>query len=532
MYKFDTLGVMIDMSRNAVMSPEGLKRYILILAKMGYNTVMLYTEDTYEVTGEPYFGYLRGRYTKDELKELDAFSADLGIELIPCIQTLAHLNATLRWSIFPVDADDIMLVGEERCYELIDRMLSSCAECFRSRRIHIGMDEAHGLGKGQYLDKHGYETVDSIMKKHLARVVEITDKNGFNPLMWSDMLFKGWTNGEYCIGKREVPKEYIDALPPSVSPVFWDYFHTAEDVYDNMIYNHKQFKSDVWFAGGAWTWTGVAPHNDFTLESMIPALKVCRKYKVKNVFFTMWGDNGGECSRFAVLPSLFYLAEVAKGHTDEQKIKAKFKRLTGVDFDTFMLLDTPNHISLPDRPNFHNPSKYMLYSDCFNGFLDWTVEEGVGATYARYAEALRAAVPKSRRYGYLFDTQAKLCSLLEVKYELGVKTRAAYKAGDKDELLRLATEDYTKAIKRTRLFAAALEKQWMAENKPQGFEVQDIRLGGLIRRLEHCRRDLLEYVGGKKVSVPELEQDILPFGAKGQSMVHNRAHEAFTVNPM
>ena len=67
-FKFKTLGVMVDMSRNSVMSVEGLKRYLPLLKKMGYNCVMLYTEDTYKVDGEPYFGYMRGRYTKDEMK--------------------------------------------------------------------------------------------------------------------------------------------------------------------------------------------------------------------------------------------------------------------------------------------------------------------------------------------------------------------------------------------------------------------------------------------------------------------------------
>ena len=71
MKKFESLGVMIDMSRDAVMSLDGLKRYLPLLAKMGYTTIFLYTEDTYEVEGEPYFGYMRGRYSTEEMKELD-----------------------------------------------------------------------------------------------------------------------------------------------------------------------------------------------------------------------------------------------------------------------------------------------------------------------------------------------------------------------------------------------------------------------------------------------------------------------------
>ncbi len=40
---------------------------------------MHYTEDTYEVDGEPFFGYMRGRYTKAEMKEIDAFAEELGV---------------------------------------------------------------------------------------------------------------------------------------------------------------------------------------------------------------------------------------------------------------------------------------------------------------------------------------------------------------------------------------------------------------------------------------------------------------------
>jgi len=57
---FDTFGVMVDCSRNAVMSVESLKKFMVILKKMGYNQVQLYMEDTYEVESEPLFGHFRG----------------------------------------------------------------------------------------------------------------------------------------------------------------------------------------------------------------------------------------------------------------------------------------------------------------------------------------------------------------------------------------------------------------------------------------------------------------------------------------
>ena len=114
---FNKFGVMVDCSRNAVMTVDALKKFITIIGKMGYNQVHLYMEDTYEVDGDPQFGYLRGKYTKEELKELDDFAYALGIELVPNIQTLAHMNAYLRWRSEIVDTNDIMLVGGMRCQQ-------------------------------------------------------------------------------------------------------------------------------------------------------------------------------------------------------------------------------------------------------------------------------------------------------------------------------------------------------------------------------------------------------------------------------
>ena len=87
---FQRNGFMLDCSRNAVFTVSKVKSIIRTLAKLGMNVLMLYTEDTYEVPGRPYFGAYRGRYTKAELKEMDAYAKLFGIELVPCIQTLAH----------------------------------------------------------------------------------------------------------------------------------------------------------------------------------------------------------------------------------------------------------------------------------------------------------------------------------------------------------------------------------------------------------------------------------------------------------
>ena len=52
MKEFRHFGVMLDCSRDGVMKVSAVKQMIDCLQKMGYNTLELYTEDTYEVEGD------------------------------------------------------------------------------------------------------------------------------------------------------------------------------------------------------------------------------------------------------------------------------------------------------------------------------------------------------------------------------------------------------------------------------------------------------------------------------------------------
>ena len=52
---FEMLGIMLDCSRNAVMLPERIKLWLRRLSLLGYNMVMLYTEDTCQLEEGPWF---------------------------------------------------------------------------------------------------------------------------------------------------------------------------------------------------------------------------------------------------------------------------------------------------------------------------------------------------------------------------------------------------------------------------------------------------------------------------------------------
>ena len=60
-------------------------------------------------------------------------------------------------------------------------------------------------------------------------------------------------------------------------------------------------------------------------------------------------------------------------------------------------------------------------------------------------------------------------------------------------------------------FYHSLRTAWYKYNKPNGFEVQDVRLGGLMQRTKNCILELEDFVNGKINSILELEEECLPY---------------------
>ena len=227
--RFDMLGVMVDCSRNGVLRPDMVKVLLRRWALMGLNMCMLYTEDTYEVPDEPFFGYLRGCYTWEELKDLDAYADTLGIEMIPCIQTLGHLEQILQWPAYAGyrDTAGVILANDDKTYILLEKMITAATAPFRSRRVHVGMDEAHGIGTGGYRAQFGDESPFAIINRHLKRVRSLCRKLGVRPMIWSDMYFRlGSKTNSYYDRASRIPRKVVAGIPRDVDLVYSDYYHT------------------------------------------------------------------------------------------------------------------------------------------------------------------------------------------------------------------------------------------------------------------------------------------------------------------
>ena len=516
--QFDTCGVMLDVSRNAVLKPDAVKDILRKIALMGLNMAMLYTEDTYKIDGYPYFGYMRGAYTKEELKEMDSYAGIFGIELIPCIQTLAHLTTTLRWQYADCmkDTNDILLIDEPETYRFIDKMIGTVRECYTTKRIHIGMDEAHMVGLGRFLQLHGYENRYDLLLRHLRKVTEITKKYNMEPMMWNDMFFRlASKTNSYYDPQVDISRDIVDRIP-DISMVYWDYYNEDIDTYNAMIEKSKTLGREVIFAGGVWAWQSMGINYKKTFAATVPALKACRQQGIKQVFATVWQNECSEVSMYSALLGLQLFAEYNyHENVDASDLRERFQVCTGFDMDAFLLLQTDDFDRDLCHHNTVDVAKQVLFQDILQGLFDKNLESVDLYSFYQGKQKRLSEIAGQGELEYLFQYQRQLIKVLKIKCNLGIAITKAYREQKREELekqlgILLNLKEEVHNLKELAM------QVWYKNNKPFGFDSLDLKLGGVVARIDTAIKRISMYVDHKIDKIEELEEERLMY--KGQDV--------------
>lgn len=499
---FNMCGAMYDHSRNGVLNMEYTKMTIARLAMLGMNTYLMYMEDTYQVEGEKLFGYMRGAYSPAELKEIDDFAYALGIEVVPCIQTLAHLNCFLRHTKAKEkyhDIDDVMEVGKPEVLDLIDRMFSTLSKCFRSKKMHAGMDEAYAVGRGKYLDHNGYQTRKEVMKRHIEAVSEIAKKYDYYLLVWDDMFYRG--EGSELSGIR----------PDNMHIVYWNYYDETEEAYLDKLDVRLADDPDAFFAGGAWRWGTNVPCHRKTVITTEKALSACLKRNVRNVFTTSWGDDGNETPVECHWLGITMFAEHNySAQYDADAFKAKLQWLTGMSYDEWMLQDDINNFANCENTNTFE--KIVLLQDPLCGMHDAYARDAgkladLTAHYTGLADKFEALAARNDNNTVVNEFYAALCHCLALKWNLGISAADAYLAGDKAALKEIADKTVPALIDWLDKARIARLNLWMFESKLEGFEILDSRFGMVMIRCRTLAHLINMYLEGKIDKIEPLEKE-------------------------
>ena len=197
-------------------------------------------------------------------------------------------------------------------------------------------------------------------------------------------------------------------VPKNMINVFGDYYKLSEDVYLDIIGQHKDLCDNVVFAGGIWSWLGYGFAWTKTKSSTECALNVCKKLGVKNVLATTWGDHGTE----ALIPVTLLGCQLYAEHgyaekIDYDKLARRFKFCTGGNLEDFANLEridkNPQNQHLKDSSQY-NSSKSLMWQDILTGLLDYNFRGfELNANYEKLTADLKEAIGRNGGLDYIFD---------------------------------------------------------------------------------------------------------------------------------
>lgn len=533
---FPSRGVMVDTSRNGVPRLETLRELVRRFALMGLNRLMLYCEDTVAVAGEPFVGYFRGGYSCAELRELDEYAELFGLEVVPCIQTLGHMEQVLQWPAYRSlrDTPEVLLVDEPATYAFIEKLIEAATAPFRSRRIHIGLDEAHGVGSGAYRQRHGPTRPFDVLSSHLQQVTAICERRGLEPMIWSDMFFRlGSQSNNYYDRGSVVPPGVAEQIPAGVDLVYWDYYHRGEEFYDEWIARHRALGAGLVFATGVWTWNRFWAELPHSVATIAPGMAAARRGGISEVFATMWGDDGMECDLLSSLPGLEYFAGECF-EDGRETVALQFRGSCDADWNAWCSVSKLDQAEGAKGQNgeANTLSKLLLWHDPLLGFLEKHLPAGLDGYYARQQASLEAAAELPGNNQRLAHP-ARLAGFLALKARLHETLRPAYQRQDR-AVLREVTAQLVPALQHSlRALQESHRALWQELYQPFGWDVLDRRYGGLRARLESLSLTLTEHLDSG-AEIPELALEPLtitsPEAWPDFIMSHARAASASAIS--
>lgn len=502
---FDTLGILLDCGHNATVTPEHFRVWLRRLALLGYNVAMVYTEAGYRLPDEPAFGYKRGSYTLEQMRALDEYAATLGIEMIGSIQALGHLEQVLKWSPYLGlrDTEHTLLVGDSGTAALVEKMIAFWTEAFRSRRLHVGMDETYDLGRGRSLDLHGYRPGLELYTEHLRLVAQTCERHGIRPIVWSDVLFKLAGGATHYDSSSRIPDEIRTALPRNVDLAYWDYYSPDQQHYRDRIEAHRALGYEPVMTSAVWSWPTPWHNWQHTEQFGGACVAACRESGVREMVFSMWSDDGAFWDLDSSLAGVTLMAEhcYGDGSVDEAALAGRFAAVCGSDLAA------------------HRAASRMNDRLQVCGVL-W--DDPLQATYLRYAarESLDVLRDASGHYRDVADELAGreddasagdlghaliVAEFLAAKTALAARLFDAYDTEDR-AALQAVRADVAGIVPLIETLAESFRRRWLACCQPFGLEVIQIRFAGQAARYRELDRRLGEYLAGETETIAEIEE--------------------------
>lgn len=175
-------------------TPERFVQLLHLFAAARYNVVVIEWEDSFPWTVDERFRS-RTAYTPDEIRRICETAAGLGLELIPLVQCLGHMETPLSTPGYehlrevPENSSGINPL-DPRSRELVQRMVDDVLALMPGvKQFHLGGDEARTLGGNPdtkaFIEQQGK---GALYLQHVGPILDNLNARNIRPILWHDMM--------------------------------------------------------------------------------------------------------------------------------------------------------------------------------------------------------------------------------------------------------------------------------------------------------------------------------------------------------
>ena len=314
---FQFRGVQLDLARQRE-SVQFIRQYIDLISTNGYNVLFLYLEGIIRTKSFPYPD-TGSSYSADEMKEIVAYAASRGIDVIPGLACLGHAEHFLKYpeladtaelrdgavGRFGTKTKDVFCPSQQSTRQFLEDYISDICAIFPSQYVHVGLDEIWDIGFCGECKKRvaDYQGEQQLFLEHALFLHElVTEKHQRRMMMWDDMF--------------EYYPEILEKTPRDIIMVNWQY-------QDDVVHNRAHFfNRAVTHRLAIYDQLGfqyiIAP-SDYSTANIRTFTEYARKYHPLGGLVTAWEK--GSIFAYKSMPTIAYAGRLWSGNDSENEEK-------------------------------------------------------------------------------------------------------------------------------------------------------------------------------------------------------------------
>lgn len=293
---FAVRGVMLDVSRDRIPTMQELFAIVDSLADLKVNHLQLYTEHTFAYVGHEAAWNGWSPMTPDEVRRLDVYCRERGVELaanqncfghlahwlkLPQYQHLAETHGDWMFDVWKRSGPFSLCPIDPKSIEFVDGLLEQLLPCFESGLCNIGCDETYDVGFGRskgVVESSGGGTKGrgAVYAEFVSKVCERVRKRGKRPMFWADIALHD--------------ASALDLLPRDLIALAWGY--EPDSAFDAWAEAVRSRGRELWVCPGTSSWRSITGRTSERYVNLARAAEAGHEHGAVGYLVCDWGDTG------------------------------------------------------------------------------------------------------------------------------------------------------------------------------------------------------------------------------------------------